>query len=181
MTIMISLVLGGAGTVASVVGFQLKKQKHIVFSQFLANLLVALSYLALEWSKMAGGLVCLLGAIQSLITFLFLQKGKDAPKALPVMALVCYAAATLLTIVLSGSTNYFYDLLPLMGSFCFALGIGAGKESISRRWFFVNTAIWILYDCLAAPIALANLVTHLLIMISVVLGIVRYDILKKNI
>lgn len=31
----------------------------------------------------------------------------------------------------------------------------------------------------ATPVAVANLVTHICILISVVVGIVRYDILKK--
>ena len=80
----------------------------------------------------------------------------------------------------STSPNLPYDLLPLLGSAFFVVGVSVKKAKTTRAFFFFNTLVWILYDVLASPVAVGNLITHLAIMASVILGILRYDILKRG-
>lgn len=175
-----SLIFGYAATVAAIIGFQLKKQHHIIISQFFANSLVALSYIVLDISKIAGGVTCLVGAAQTFINFLYLKKDKTPPKGITLVFLAAYIGASVLTLSLSPQTASIpYDLLPLLGSFAFLISVSTKNSTATRYWFFANIIIWIVYDAAASPVAVANLVTHICILISIIVGIVRYDILKK--
>ncbi len=179
MSATLSLIFGYAATVAAIIGFQLKKQHHIIISQFFSNSLVALSYIVLDLSKITGGITCLVGAAQTLINFFYLKKDKTPPKGLTLVFLAAYIGASVLTLSLAQSVSIPYDLLPLLGSFAFLIGVSTKNSTATRYWFLANIIIWIVYDAAAAPVAVANLVTHTCILISVIVGIVRYDILKK--
>lgn len=179
MSVTLSLIFGYAATVAAIIGFQLKKQHQIIISQFFSNSLVALSYIVLDISKIAGGITCLVGAAQTLINFLYLKKDKTPPKGITLIFLAAYIGASVLSLSLAPAVSIPYDLLPLLGSFAFLIGVSTKNSTATRYWFLANIIIWILYDVLATPIAVANLVTHTCILISVVVGIIRYDILKK--
>jgi len=62
----LSLIFGYTGTVTSIMSMQLKKQKHILLSQFFANGFGALSYLFLGGNSITAGTGMILGAIQCL-------------------------------------------------------------------------------------------------------------------
>ncbi len=179
MSTTLSLIFGYAATVAAIIGFQLKKQHHIIISQFFSNALVALSYIVLDLSKITGGITCLVGAAQTLINFYYLKQDKTPPKGITLAFLAAYIGASVLSLSLAQSVAIPYDLLPLLGSFAFLIGVSTKNSTATRYWFLANILIWIVYDFAATPVAVANLVTHTCILISVVAGIVRYDILKK--
>ena len=179
MSVTLSLIFGYAATVAAIIGFQLKKQHHIIISQFFSNSLVALSYIVLDISKIAGGITCLVGAAQTLINFFYLKKDKTPPKGLTLVFLAAYIGASVFALSVADAIRFPYDLLPLLGSFAFLIGVSTKNSTATRYWFLANIIIWIVYDAAAAPVAVANLVTHTCILISVIVGIVRYDILKK--
>mgnify|MGYP002514187313 CR=1 FL=1 len=76
MTTTLSLIFGYTATALSIIGFQLKKQWQIILSQSISNLMVALSYIVLDISNMAGGIVCMVGALHTFINFLFFSLPK---------------------------------------------------------------------------------------------------------
>ncbi len=174
-----SQIFGYAATIVSIIGFQLKKQWQIILSQFFSNAFVALSYLFLGLKKMSGGAVCLVGALQTLTNFFYLKKEKTPPRALTGVFLALYVAASVFTLYIAETVKVPYDLLPLFGSLIFLIGVSIKNSTATRFLFLANMLVWIAYDVMAAPIAIANMVTHLCILISVVVGIVRYDIIKK--
>ena len=176
---MLSLIFGYIATVTSIIGFQLKKQKQIIISQFIANAFVALSYFFLGPEKMAGGAICMVGAVQTLVNYMFIKNNNLPPKKITAGFLVAYTAAFVLTIYIAGSFAFPYDVLPFAGSLIFLLAVSTNNSKLTRMLFFANITIFILYDCISTPIATANLLTHICILISVIVGIVRYDILKK--
>ena len=92
--------------------------------------------------------------------------------------LAVYIGASVLALSLAQSISILYDLLPLLGSFAFLIGVSTKNSTAIRYYFLANIIIWIAYDA-AAPVAVANLVTHICISISVIVGIVKCDILKK--
>ena len=177
---MLSLIFGYTATIISIIGFQLKKQWQIILSQCLANLLVALSYIVLDLSNMAGGIVCMVGALHTFINFLFFRRDTMPPKIIKYIFLVLYLSSAAFTIYLAGVVNFPYDFIPPVASIFFLLGVSTKSPKTTRALFFVNILFWIAYDLLAKPIALANLCTHLLTFTSLVAGIIRYDILKKG-
>lgn len=177
---MLSLIFGYTATIISIIGFQLKKQWQIILSQCLANLLVALSYIVLDISKISGGIVCIVGALQTFINFLFFRRDQMPPKVLKLVFLVLYLSASAFTLSLAGKISFPYDFIPPVASIFFLLGVSTKTPKVTRALFFINILFWIIYDLIASPIALANLCTHLLTFTSLVAGIIRYDILKKD-
>ena len=176
----LSLIFGYTATALSIIGFQLKKQWQIILSQSISNLMVALSYIVLDSSNMAGGIVCMVGALHTFINFLFFRRDQMPPKVIKYIFLLLYLSSAAFTIYLAGSVNFPYDFIPPAASIFFLLGVSTKNPKITRSFFFVNILFWITYDLLASPIALANLCTHLLTFASLVAGIIRYDILKKG-
>ncbi len=175
---MISLIFGFMATISAIIGFQLKEQKQIIFMQFISNLLTALSYFVLDFSRMAGGMACMVGAIQTLSNYFYFRRDKKPPKMMTALFLVLYALSTWLTLRIADTIRFPFDFMPFIGSVVFLVGVSTKNSKHTRLLFFANMLIWITYDCMAIPIAIANLVTHLCILGSVVLGIYRYDIRK---
>ncbi len=173
-----SQIFGYAATIVSIIGFQLKKQWQIILSQFFSNAFVALSYLFLGVSKMSGGAVCMVGALQTLTNFFYLKKEKTPPRVLTGIFLAAYVAAAVFALCIAETVRIPYDLLPLLGSLVFLIGVSIKNSTATRFLFLANMLIWIAYDVMATPIATANMVTHLCILISVVVGILRYDVKK---
>lgn len=179
-TATLSLIFGYVATALSIIGFQLKKQWQIILSQSVSNLMVALSYIVLDISNMAGGIVCLVGALHTFINFLFFRKDRMPPKVIKYIFLLLYLSSAAFTIYLAGKVNFPYDFIPPVASIFFLLGVSTKNPKTTRALFFVNIIFWITYDLLAKPIALANLCTHLLTFASLIAGIIRYDLLKKG-
>ncbi len=176
----LSLIFGYTATALAIIGFQLKRQWQIILSQSISNLLVALSYIVLDISNMAGGIVCMVGALHTFINFLFFRRDRMPPKVIKYIFLILYLSSAAFTIYLAGKVNFPYDFIPPVASIFFLLGVSTKNPKTTRALFFVNILFWIAYDLLASPIALANLCTHLLTFTSLVAGIIRYDILKKG-
>ena len=175
---MLSLIFGYAGTVTSIVSMQLGRQKHILLSQSLANGLGALSYLFLGGDSMMAGTGMILGAVQCLVNYIFLQSGKPLPKSIPGFFLLLSVLNSAVHILTSGVFRFPVDLIPVSCALLFVIGVNAKNAAVTRRYFLANSSLWIAYDLMVRPIAQANLVTHIVVVLSIVIGIVRYDILK---
>ncbi len=178
---MISQLFGYAATLASVVGFQLKKQWQIVVAQLFANVLVALSYIFLDPGQMVGGIVCLAGAVQTFVNFLYYKKGKTPSGLSVAIFFVVYALASGIPMIFAESIKIPFDLLPFFGSVAFLFAISAKNASITRWLFVLNVVIWIVYDAFSSPVAVGALVSHSCILFSLILGILRYDIFRAKI
>ena len=176
----LSLIFGYVATAAAIVGFQLKKQSHIIISQMISNTFVALSYFLLGPTKMAGGFACFVGALQTLTNYFYLRKNQNPKKYITVIFFFGYVASFIVTAYLAQKVTLPNDLLPLIGSMIFLFAVSIQNSTVTRILFFLNMLVWITFDCIATPVATANLVTHICILISVIVGFVRYDILKKG-
>lgn len=177
---MLSLVLGYIGTVISIISMQIRKQKNIIFSQFLSNLLMALSYITLGGNSMMAGTGSLIGSVQCLINYFYIKKDKLPHRVLPIIFLGFSFLNCVINIYYAGKFNFPTDLIPLCCAILFVLGVNVKKSSITRVLFLFNASLWVIYDIMVVPIATANLVTHIFVVISVLIGILRYDIFKIN-
>ena len=177
---MLSLIFGYAGTVTSIVSMQLKRQKHILLSQALSNGLGALSYLLLGGDSMLAGTGMVLGAVQCLINYLCIKNGKLPPKYLPGIFLLLSAANSAIHILASGVFRFPVDLIPVSCALLFVIGVTMKRAAATRLFFLANASLWIVYDLMVRPVAQANLVTHMVVVLSVAVGIVRYDMIRKQ-
>lgn len=177
---MLSLIFGYAGTVTSIVSMQLKCQKYILLSQAFANGLGALSYLFLGGNSMMAGTGMVLGAVQCLVNYLYIKSRKLLPKYIPVVFLLLSVLNSAVHLLASGAFRFPVDLIPVSCALLFVIGVTMKKPGATRLFFLANASLWIVYDLLVRPVAQANLVTHIVVVLSVVIGIVRYDILNGH-
>lgn len=174
----LSMIVGYIGTAAAIIGFQCKKQTSLLASQIAANFFVALSFLFLGVSKMAGGATCMIAVVQTAVNFFYQKHEKKPPIWTLLLFGAFYAGATALTTYLAGSFQWFM-IFPFLCAVLFMFAISSVNPTFSRMMFLSNTTLWIIYD-FVGEFAIANLTTHILVLLSVVVGIVRYDILKKQ-
>ncbi len=177
---MISLIFGYAGTLTSIVSMQLKQQKHLLLSQTFANGFGALSYLLLGGDSMMAGTGMILGTIQCLINYVYTKKKKLLPKLLPCFFLLMSILNSAAHISASCVFHFPVDLIPISCSLLFVIGVNVENTTITRLFFLANSSLWIVYDLMVRPIAKANLMTHIVVVVSVLVGIMRYDILKRS-
>ena len=177
---MLSLIFGYAGTVTSIVSMQMKRQKHILLSQALANGFGALSYLFLGGDSMMAGTGMILGAVQCLVNYIFLQSGKPLPKGIPGFFLLLSVLNSAVHILASGVFRFPVDLIPVSCALLFVVGVTMKRAAATRLFFLANASLWIAYDLMVRPVAQANLVTHIVVVLSVAVGIVRYDIIREH-
>jgi len=177
---MLSLLFGYAGTLTSIVSMQLKQKNHILLSQAFANGFGALSYLFLGGDSMMAGTGMVLGATQCLISYIYSKREKLLPKFFPFLFLFLSVLNSAAHIVASGAFHFPVDLMPVSCSALFVIGVNARKAAVTRLFFLANSSLWVAYDLMVWPIAQANLLTHIVVVLSVVIGIVRYDIIKER-
>lgn len=170
-----SLIVGYIGLLADIIGFQCKKHANLLIAQMAANFFVALSFVLLGISKMAGGLICFIAMVQALVNYLYQKRERKPPMWTLLLFGTLYAGATALTIYLAGE----FDALQTFPFFCaliYMLAIFTVNPTVCRGLFLVNATLWILYDLMGAAFAWANFSTHALEAISIIVGIVRYDL-----
>jgi len=149
---MISLILGYAGTVTSIVSMQLKRQKHILLSQAIANGFGAFSYLFLGGDSRMAGTGMVLGAVQCLVNYGCVKNGKPTPRFLPGLFLLLSVLNSVLHISASGVFRFPVDLISAGCALLFVIGVTVKKATGTRLFFLANASLWIVYDLLARPI-----------------------------
>ena len=173
-----SLIIGYMGTLAAVVSYQMNKRQWILILQCVANALVAASYLLQEGAKLSGALICLIAAVHTVVNYGLDRKGKKPPIPVTLLFGLAYTGATVWTMWQSGHFSV-TELLPWICALLFVSAITLPRESDSRKCFFFNGVLWIVYDVMGT-LSMANLITHICVLVSVVVGIFRLDIQKKG-
>ena len=147
-----------------------KSMKLILLLVFSANALVATSYLLT--GAYNGAASCFVGAAQSIINYFFDKKNKK----LPIWLIVIYALAFIG--VNLWVFKQIFDLVAMIASLTFIMCVGQKSGRKYRVWTFINTALWITYDLLMG--SYGPLVTHLILLGTVISGFIMHDIRKKS-
>ena len=175
----LSQIVGYIGTATAVVGFQVKARKHLLLCQIFSNLLVAFSFVLLGPDKLSGGAICFVAVFHTFFNYLHSKKGNAPPLWQTGIFFLIYTAVSAITLFTAGSFLFPLSLFPYFCSVLFILAITLKNDSLSRLCFFANASLWIFYDIFGTTFAVANLVTHILVLISNIIGIVRMDLLPK--
>ena len=147
-----------------------KNMKAILFLVFMANALVATSYL-IGGSGINGAISCYIGSAQTIINYFFECKGKEIPKWL----VVVYCAAFVIVNLVFGGINALC-LLAIVASLTFVMCIGQKSGAKYRFWTIVNMLLWCSYDVLSK--SFGALVTHVPQLLFTVVGMIIHD--RKN-
>ena len=161
-----------------VLSFQQKSQKLIIVFQLLGALLFAIHFGLL--GTMMG---CLLNAINVVRAAIFANKKRFHTDAMPwtVGLLAVYVGAYILTFTLFGTEptakNLIVEAFPLVSSFFMTFAFRAKTARMTRFLGFGNSPGWLIYNIV--NFSIGGILCEIFAMISIVVGIVRYDILKK--
>lgn len=171
----LSYILSALGLISMISASLIKgrNMKLILFFVFCGNALVGASY-HVGGSGINGAAACYLGAIQTLISYLFESKGKPLPKWL--IALYALSIIVLNIWVAKGITAL--GLLVIVASLTFIMCIGQKSGAKYRFWTIVNMVLWCTYDVLSRSYSV--LITHIPQLTFTVVGMLIHDIKKKE-
>jgi len=160
----IALVVSIFTTLFAVAGMQFKSMKVIIVSQLLANSLLGVQYI-LEDRLSASGIV-MVAIVLTALSFVFTYKKKDFPIWLTILFCVAFTVVSIL------SYQSAWDLLPLVAVWFFAWAMVQKNSAVCRILSLCNVSLWLIYDIALAPSAI---LTHAVIIVFTVIGIVRQD------
>lgn len=147
-----------------------KNMKLILLLVFSANITVAASYLLT--GAYNGAASCFIGGAQAIINYFFDRKNKKLPIWLIVIYALAFIGVNLMVF------NHIFDLVAMLASLTFIMCVGQKNGRKYRFWTFINTALWMTYDILKA--SYGPLLTHAILMGTVIFGIIVHDIRKKS-
>lgn len=176
----LSLIIGYIGTAIGVVAYQIKKRERLLVFQIIGNLLPAISFLLLGPDKMIGGLVAFVGSCHTLVAYFAIRKGGVPSRGQTVLFIGLYAVASLLPALLNDNLQLPRDLCPFMCGFFFSLALRAPTVNRARLFYLLGSVPWLFYDVIGDTVAVANLVTHTIALLSAAIAILRYDLLPTK-
>lgn len=147
-----------------------KKMKSILVSNFLANLLVGISYFLV--SGYSGAAICFVACGQVLINYAFQARGKRIPTKLIVMHIVVFLVVNMLTF------KAWYDIFAIIAAILFVLCVAQSNAKYYRVFYFLNAVVWIFYDLLAG--AYGNLITHIMLFLATFSAIFVRDLRRRS-
>lgn len=144
-----------------------RNMKAILFLVFMANALVATSYLV-GGSGINGAISCYIGSAQTIINYFFECKNKPLPKWLIIIYCVAFVAINLII----GGVNLLC-LLAIAASLTFVMCIGQKSGAKYRIWTIINMILWISYDLFSK--SFGALLTHVPQFVFTVAGMIIHD------
>lgn len=166
----VSYILSFIATVLGLIEPFGKNMKTILAFNFTGNLLVGLSYFLVD--ERSGAFICFVACVQVIINYIFDMKNKK----IPIWLIVCYVLAFLSVNLLTFAS--WYDVFALAASVLFVISVAQSDAKYYRLLYFLNSAVWILYDFLSG--AYGNLFTHIVLFIATLISIVIRDKGKKT-
>lgn len=175
---LMSDIAGYMGTAAAILGFQVKKRESLLACQIAANLLVSLSFLLL--GQAAGGSICFIATGHTVMNYVLSKRDRSPAWWQSGIFLFLYAAASVYAWITAETFLFPIDVFPLACAVLFFFAVTITDGRTVRLCFLANAVLWILYDLLGSTLAVANLVTHILVCASNVISIVRYDLIRRD-
>lgn len=155
--------------VAAAAGAQCKKMTSVLILNLISNSLVALSYILL--GGISGSYVCIAASVQTVISYLYTRKNEDVPKIITGVFICIYIALSVYTYKTP------IDVIPAICAVMYALSVVQSKSSGYRVFMGINSVLWVIYDIVIG--AFTMIITHGLLLTSIIIAMIRYDI-KKN-
>ena len=164
-------IFGFAGIVSTVVIYQQKTRKRLLFSKLVSDVLWFFHYFCL--AAYSGAAIAVIGLVRELI---FMNREKKWAKhwAWLVFFLVLSVGSAVVT------WKNRFSLLPMAASMMAVISFWIGKPKISRLISFPIAGSMLVYDLSLTPVSVAGIVNELLAILSSVIGMMRYDRPKKE-
>ena len=165
----IAQVIGFGGAAMNCLSFQQNKRKRIIAIQIGAAVLFIIHYILLGAYSGAA-----LNFISLLRSFVFINNDKKWAKS-PVwlgVFIVVSAVAGILT------WEDWYSFLPPMAMILTTISYWMKNETKIRLITFPSSPCWLVFNIITGSVA--GIVTECIVMSSLIIAIIRYDIIKKG-
>ena len=172
MAYIISQIIGVLVCIFVVISLQTKNIKFAMLCQLICNGLGTASYFLLD-GGLSGCGIYLVATLQSLLFFILRTKEKEEPRWIYPIIFAAYLGCSLLTF--KGPL----DIVPMIAALLCALALIQKKPFLYRTILLLNGIVWVIYDVFLPEVAYSMLVTHVIVALSALVGIIRLDILKK--
>ena len=157
--------------VLAFISFQQNKSRGILLFQILANTAFVFHFIFLGAPE---------GAAMNLISltrnFVFYQKDRHIKSADNQFWLYMFTAVTIAAGIITWKS--WLSLLPTIGMVLSGFALYSKNPRTNRLVFFPSSPLWLIYDILSHSIA--GTITEIFSLISLIIAIVRFDILKKG-
>ena len=170
MAYFLSQICGGLVFVAVFLALQMSDMKRSLLWQIVCNVLGMLSYVLIGGISGCG--IYLVAALQSLVLYLYRRSEMEAPHWLYPIIFAAYMGCSALTF--RGTE----DIVPGVAALLCAFALIQKNTLHYRLLLLLNGMTWIVYDLVLE--AYGMLASHIFVVASAVLGLVRFHILKKD-
>lgn len=160
--------IGGLGILASLISFQCKKHSSILHFRTFNESLFAFQYLML--GAYTGGAMNIIGCVRNILFSKQVAKGKKTTVATVIFSIV-FVIFGILT--WQGAKS----VLIIVAKVLSTVAYGNKNTTVVRSIIFITSMSWLIYNY--SVFSIAGVVCEAITLISLVVGIVRLDIMPR--
>lgn len=165
----IGQIVGFAAMAIIVASYQQKSHKNILTFQMVSGLLFTVHYLLL--GAYTGAIMNLLGAFRSLV-YSNRSKKWASSKIWPVIFSIAFFISGILT------WDNIFSLFPLIAMLMSSVVLWIEKPKVNRIFSLPTSTCWLIYNI--KTLSYPGIITEIFVLSSIIIGILRLDIKKKN-
>lgn len=162
-------IIGFCGTGVTFIAYQQNKRRNILLCTVLSCSLFCVHYILL--GAYTGAVMNLIGVLRSTV---FVNNDKKWAKS--TFWLFLFVALNIVAGIVTW--NHWFSVLPLIGMVLSTVSNWMKSEKLIRFITFPSSPCWLVYNALSGSVA--GVITECFIMTSLIIAIIRYDILKKD-
>lgn len=175
----IAQIFGIIGMLFNLLVFQQKTQKGVLICQFFAAVTFAANYLML--GAFVGGILNLVGALRAAV-FYFKDKTHANHVVWLIIFILAFASSYPLTFLAFGTKptvqNLIIEVLPVVAMIIITVSLRLGSAKAVRFMGLFSSPMWLTYNIFSGSIG--AIASEILNLISMVVGIIRFDIKRKE-
>ena len=175
----IAQIFGISGMICNIITFQQKSHKRIVLWQFFSSLSFALNYFLL--GAIVGGMLNIVGIVRAAV-FFFKEKTNANSKGWLIFFILAFASSYPLAFIAfekkASLFNLIIEVLPVIAMILATVSLRLGSAKAVRGLGLFCSPLWLIYNCVSGSIG--AMASEILNLISIVVGIIRFDIKKDK-
>lgn len=174
----IAQILSIFGMVCIVSSFQMKNKKVLLTVYLSGNILFSVSYFMLG-APTAG----LLNGICGIMALVNTQSEKIKKRwVVNVIFYILFTTSYVLSFTVFDTpripSRFIQELLPLISMYIMTISFSMQGSAVVRRLGLINSPLWLIYNILVFSIG--GIICECISLCSIILGIIRHDIKKKE-
>lgn len=170
---------GIIGMICNIIVFQQRTHKRVLIWQFFAATVFAVNYFML--GSVVGGMLNVVGALRAVV-FFFKEKTNANHIAWLIFFIVAFSVSYPLSFLVFGTEptpmNFIIEVLPVIAMIVATISLRLGSAKAVRSLGLISSPLWLTYNCFSG--SFGAIASEILNLISIIVGIIRLDIKKKQ-